>query len=55
MYSIRTSRLEGVATKTFDEVFGYLLAQGMTPDQLFEAVCKQATALALLPSNRLKT
>lgn len=42
--SVRTSRIEGVATKTFDEVFGQLIAQGWTQDQLFEAVCKQVSA-----------
>lgn len=40
-HSVRTSRIEGVATKTFDEVFGQLISQGWTQDQLFEAVCKQ--------------
>ena len=27
--------------KNFDEVFGTLIAQGISPDELFEAVCKQ--------------
>ena len=39
--SVRTSRIEGVATKTFNEVFGHLIAHGMTPDELYDAVCKQ--------------
>ncbi|BDA47382.1 probable phosphoenolpyruvate carboxylase [Coccomyxa sp. Obi] len=46
-HSVRTSRIEGVATKTFDEVFGQLIAQGWTQDQLFEAVCKQRTEVVL--------
>ena len=41
--SVRTSRIEGVATKTFNEVFGHLIAHGMTPDELYDAVCKQVT------------
>ena len=39
--SVRTSRIEGVATKTFNEVFGHLIAHGMTTDELYDAVCKQ--------------
>ncbi|KAK9905656.1 hypothetical protein WJX75_003995 [Coccomyxa subellipsoidea] len=46
-HSVRTSRIEGVATKTFDEVFGQLISQGWTQDQLFEAVCKQRTEVVL--------
>lgn len=42
-YSVRTSRIEGAATKTFDEVFGHLIAHGMTPDDLYDAVCKQVS------------
>ena len=30
-----------MATKTFNEVFGHLIAHGMTPDELYDAVCKQ--------------
>ena len=41
--SVRTSRIEGAATKTFDEVFGHLIAHGMTPDDLYDAVCKQVS------------
>ena len=41
--SVRTSRIEGVATKTFNEVFGHLIAHGMTPDELYDAVCKQVS------------
>ena len=32
-----------MATKTFNEVFGHLIAHGMTPDELYDAVCKQVT------------
>ena len=30
-----------MATKTFNEVFGHLIAHGMTHDELYDAVCKQ--------------
>ena len=45
--SVRTSRVEGAATKTFDEVFGHLIAHGMTPDDLYDAVCKQVSMLVV--------
>ncbi len=51
--SVRTSRIEGVVTKTFDEVFGQLIAQGWTQDQLFEAVCKQVNAGSWLRSKNI--
>jgi len=44
--SVRTSRIEGVATKTCNEVFGHLIAHGMTPDELYDAVCKQVSSEA---------
>lgn len=42
-----------MATKTFDEVFGQLIAQGWTQDQLFEAVCKQVISGFLALSKSL--
>lgn len=39
--SVRTTRLPGMNSKNFDEVFGTLIAQGISPEELFESVCKQ--------------
>ena len=40
--SVRTSRIEGVTAKTCDEVFATLISQGISPEDLHKAVCKQA-------------
>jgi len=39
--SVRTTRMEGMNAKNFDEVFATLIAQGISPDELFDSVCKQ--------------
>lgn len=39
--SVRTTRMPGMNAKNFDEVFGTLIAQGISPDELFDSVCKQ--------------
>lgn len=39
--SVRTTRMPGMNAKNFDEVFGTLIAQGISPEALFESVCKQ--------------
>ncbi|KAK9799807.1 hypothetical protein WJX73_001098 [Symbiochloris irregularis] len=46
-HSVRTSRVEGTLAKTCDEVFATLISQGTTPDQLYEAVCKQNVEIVL--------
>ncbi len=33
--------MEGMNAKNFDEVFATLIAQGISPDELFDSVCKQ--------------
>ena len=33
--------MEGMNAKNFDEVFATLIAQGISPDELFDCVCKQ--------------
>ena len=35
--------MEGMNAKNFDEVFATLIAQGISPDELFESVCKQVS------------
>ena len=37
--------MQGMNSKNFDEVFGTLIAQGISPDELFDAVCKQVQNL----------
>ena len=39
--SVRTARQDKVGAKSFDDVFGTLIAQGISPDELFDIVCKQ--------------
>ena len=46
--SVRTARQDKVGAKNFDEVFATLIAQGISPDELFDAVCKQVS-LAIYP------
>lgn len=46
--SVRTAREDRVGSKTFDEVFGTLLAQGISPDELFDSVCKQVSHMQIL-------
>ena len=42
--SMRTTKVQGRTSKSFDEVFGNLIAQGMSTDQLHNAVCKQVSS-----------
>ena len=44
--------MEGMNAKNFDEVFATLIAQGISPDELFDSVCKQVMA-AQSHQNRL--
>eukprot|EP00884_Botryococcus_braunii_P017055 jgi/Botrbrau1/4032/Bobra.0016s0039.1 len=46
-HSVRTSRREGMRTKTCDEVFGHLLSHDISPEKLYEAVCKQKVEVVL--------
>ena len=48
--SVRTTKMPGMNSKNFDEVFGTLIAQGISPDDLFESVCKQVCHMPHLPS-----
>ena len=41
---MRTTKVQGRTSKSFDEVFGNLIAQGMSTDQLHNAVCKQVSS-----------
>ena len=50
--SVRTTRMEGMNAKNFDEVFATLIAQGISPDELFDSVCKQVMS-AYFCQNRL--
>lgn len=45
--SVRTSRIQGMRSKTCDEVFAHLLSHGLTPDELHEALCKQKVEIVL--------
>lgn len=45
--SVRTSRQADARGATFDEVFGTLIAGGMSPDALFEAACRSHTEIVL--------
>ena len=42
--SMRTTKVQGRTSKSFDEVFGNLIAQGMSTDQLHNAVCQQVSS-----------
>lgn len=44
---MRTSRQPDARGATFDEVFGALIAGGMSPDALFEAACRSHTEIVL--------
>ncbi len=44
--------MEGMNAKNFDEVFATLIAQGISPDELFDSVCKQVMS-AQSRQNRL--
>lgn len=46
-HSVRTTRMEGMNAKNFDEVFATLIAQGISPDELFDSVCKQRVEIVL--------
>ena len=39
--SVRTSRMQGMMARTCEDLFGKLLAQGTSPDALYESVCRQ--------------
>ena len=41
--------MQGMNSKNFDEVFGLLIAQGISADELFDAVCKQVNFLTSCP------
>ena len=41
---MRTTKVQGRTSKSFDEVFGNLIAQGMSTDQLHNAVCQQVSS-----------
>ena len=45
--------MEGMNAKNFDEVFATLIAQGISPDELFDCVCKQVTSVASFQSDSL--
>lgn len=45
--SVRTSRQPDARGATFDEVFGTLIAGGMSQDALFEAACRSHTEIVL--------
>ncbi len=51
--SVRTTRMEGVNAKNFDEVFATLIAQGISPDELFDSVCKQVMSAQSCQSSLL--
>ena len=42
-HSVRTSRMEGRATKNCDEVLGDLIAAGVSKEELYNRVCKQVS------------
>ena len=49
MCSVRTSRMQGMTARTCEDLFGKLLAQGTSPDALYESVCRQVGTLGLDP------
>ena len=46
-HRVRRGRQHGVQSKSCDEVFNRLIQQGMSPNELFEAVCNQQVEIVL--------
>ncbi|KAL2652891.1 hypothetical protein R1flu_021019 [Riccia fluitans] len=46
-HRVRRTKLPGHMSKSCDDVFGKLIASGVTPDELYRAVCEQEVGIVL--------